>query len=58
MKKEYLGDGLYCEVEHAQFKLTTENGISITNTIFLEPQVYKAFVAYAERAFNFYKEES
>lgn len=37
--KRYLGDGVYADVENGMLKLTTENGISITNTIFLEPEV-------------------
>lgn len=36
--KRYLGDGVYCEVERGMLKLTTENGIEETNTIFLEPE--------------------
>lgn len=48
-KKEYLGDGVYIAVENGMFKLTTEDGIRATNTIFLEPEVYKALARYAGR---------
>jgi len=40
MNKTYLGDGVYAAIENGMIKLTTENGISPTNTIYLEPQVY------------------
>ena len=52
VKKEFLGDGVYVEVENRMFKLTTENGIETTNTIFLEPGVYLALVGYATRALS------
>ena len=34
--KIYLGDSVYCEFDGTQIKLTTENGLQVTNTIFLE----------------------
>ena len=48
--KEYLGDGVYVEVENGGLALTTENGIEVTNTIFLEVEVYRALMNYFERA--------
>ena len=37
MKKQYLGDGVYVEVDSAgRIVLTTENGIEVTNTIYLD----------------------
>lgn len=51
MKKRYLGDAVYVEVENGMFKLTTEDGLRATNTIFLEPEVYRSFVDFAEAAF-------
>lgn len=50
MKKTYLGDGVYAEFEGNSLKLTTENGIETTNTIYLEVEIYhalKQFVAAA-----------
>ncbi len=44
--KEYLGDGVYVDVEHGSLKLTTEDGISATNTIWLAPEVASALVDY------------
>lgn len=48
-KKAYLGDGVYADVEYGQLVLTTEDGISVTNRIVLEPEVYAALVAYVAR---------
>lgn len=44
--KTYLGDGVYADFDGYGIVLTTENGISVTNTIVLEPEVYEALVAY------------
>ena len=48
--KDYLGDAVYAaESEFGELILTTENGISATNTIILEPQVIAALLRYLER---------
>ena len=44
--KRYLGDAVYVDVERGRLKLTTEDGISASNTIYLEPEVYAALIAY------------
>jgi len=44
--KLYLGDGVYVEYDGHAFWLTTEDGISVTNRICLEPEVYTALVRY------------
>ena len=49
MKKVYLGDGVYVDFDGYQLVLTTEDGISTTNTIYLDTQVYNALLAYVER---------
>ena len=49
MSKEYLGDGVYVDVEGAMIVLTTEDGIKATNTIYLEPEVYDALTQWARR---------
>jgi len=54
MTKVYLGDGVYIEVECGMFKLTSEDGIHVLNTIYLEPDVYHALVRYATAAFAHY----
>ena len=48
--KEYLGDAVYADVDvfHGVI-LTTENGISATNTIVLEPEVIQALLDYLRR---------
>lgn len=46
--KVYLGDGVYVEVESGMIKLTTENGIEDTNTIYLEPEVLTKFLQYID----------
>lgn len=46
MDKTYLGDGAYVEVVDYGIRLTTENGISVTNEVFLEPEVLQAFLDY------------
>lgn len=42
--KAYLGDGVYVDFDRGQIVLTTEDGISTTNTIYLEPEVYERLV--------------
>lgn len=45
MKKRYIGDGVYAEIEHGNLVLTTENGFSTTNRIVLEPAVLASLLA-------------
>lgn len=49
MAKSYLGDGVYCDFDGFGLVLTTENGISETNRIVLEPEVYHALVEYVKK---------
>ena len=50
MSKTYLGDGVYVDLNpYGQLVLTTENGIEAYNTIYLEPEVYRALVAYVDQ---------
>jgi hypothetical protein len=46
--KFYLGDGVYICCDGYGIILTTENGISTTNTIYLEPPVFNALLDYAK----------
>ena len=47
MTKAYLGDGVYVEEDCGRgLVLTTENGIRATNTIILEPEVWRALERY------------
>lgn len=45
-RKAYLGDGCYVDFDGYALWLTTEDGISTTNTIALEPEVYQALLDY------------
>ncbi len=50
MNKQYLGDGVYAEMqEPAILALTTEEGVSKLNEIYLEPEVYLALVAFVKQ---------
>jgi hypothetical protein len=53
MEKRYLGDGCYVqEWDAGGLMLTTENGIAVTNTIYLEPEVWRELRAYAAEYFS------
>ena len=49
MKKTYLGDGVFADIERGMLKLTTEDGIHVTNTIYLEEFVYAQLQQYVSR---------
>lgn len=43
MNKRYIGDGVYADIDDlGRLVLTTEDGISVTNRIVLEPEVWAA----------------
>lgn len=47
--KRYLGDSVYVQLEPSgQLKLTTEDGVGTTNTIYLEGEVYLELVRYVK----------
>lgn len=49
MNKQYLGDGVYVERNKSgHVVLTTEDGISATNTIYLEPEVMVALLRWLQ----------
>lgn len=48
MNKQYLGDSVYVSMDGDMIKLTTENGIDIKNTIYLEPEIYSNLVKFVE----------
>lgn len=50
MKKQYLGDSVYCAIERGMIKITTENGYDPSNVIYLELGVYEALQKYVQRA--------
>lgn len=45
-EKVYLGDGVYAQNDGFGIVLTTEDGIRVTNEIYLEPQVYQKLLDY------------
>jgi hypothetical protein len=45
--KTYLGDAVYADWENGMVKLTTENGIYTSATIYLEPEVLENLWAWA-----------
>ncbi len=47
-EKRYLGDGVYMVYDGYSLHLTTEDGISATNTIVLEPEVWQSFDRYTK----------
>jgi hypothetical protein len=49
-KKRYIGDGVYVARAAYGFWLTTEDGISVTNEIFLEPEVLTGLLDFVEGA--------
>lgn len=48
IQKTYLGDGAYADFEHGMIKLTAENGIMVTDTIYLESGVYDALKRFGD----------
>ena len=44
--KQYIGDGAYADFDGYSVVLTTENGISVQNTVVLEPEILKRFERY------------
>lgn len=48
MNKTYLGDGVYAAFDGFSVVLTTEDGIRVTNTIVLEPDVISALERFIE----------
>lgn len=56
--KTYLGDGVYVDYNDAgQLVLTTEDGIAATNTIYLEPEVWRSLRGYVDRLKEVLSEE-
>lgn len=44
----YLGDGVYAQLVDGMIRLTSENGISVLDEIFLEPEVLEALIKFAQ----------
>lgn len=50
MVKIYLGDAVYAEDQGDRIKLTTEDGIKASNTIFLEDSVMMSLHSFFKKA--------
>lgn len=48
IEKRYLGDGVYASTDNHHIILTTENGLSAYNTIYLDDSVAKNFTRFME----------
>jgi hypothetical protein len=48
MVKSYLGDGVYAESQSGGILLTSENGVSVLDSIFLEPEVLDALINFSK----------
>lgn len=44
--RQYLGDGAYADYDGYHVKLTAENGLMATDTVYLNPQVMRALTRY------------
>lgn len=48
-KKTYLGDAVYASLDqHGGIMLTTEDGLSATNNIMLEPETLTSFLLWLQ----------
>lgn len=48
-REVYLGDGLYASYDGYQFRLYASNGMQVTNEVFLDRLVFRAFIEYTQR---------
>lgn len=48
MKKTYLGDSVYGEIDRGMIKLTTDNGLGASNIIWLEISTYERLAEWVE----------
>lgn len=48
MSKRYIGDGVYADFDGYGIVLTTEDGISVTNRIVVEPEVYDSLMQFVK----------
>ena len=49
MEKQYLGDGVYMAHDDYGIILTSENGVTVLNTIYLEPEQLSALLRYLDQ---------
>ena len=46
--RQYLGDGVYADLDDAGIVLTAEDGTRVTDRIVLEPDVWTALMRYVD----------
>lgn len=46
--EQYLGDGLYVTFDGYQLEVFASNGISTSNVIYMEPEVFAALLSYVK----------
>jgi len=51
--KRYLGDGVYVSYDGYHIVLTTEDGVSVQNTVYLDSDVMVAFKNYIDNLSSF-----
>lgn len=49
MSKEYLGDGAYAEFDGHGINLTTEDGVSVQNRVYMESEVVVSFLRFSAK---------
>lgn len=50
LNKEYLGDGVYIQIDTiGRIILTVEDGISISDTIYIDQTIMKGIINYLEK---------
>ena len=47
--KEYIGDGIYADIQNNMMILTTENGVTVQNTIIVDEERWRQLVRYVEQ---------
>lgn len=55
IEKIYLGDAVYAEWKNSELILTTEDGISITNKIYLEIPIIMNLLDYIRKVDELYR---
>ena len=48
--KQYLGDGLYIDFDGLQFVVSAENGVDVTNRIYIEATVWHSMKRVIEQS--------
>lgn len=50
MSKTYIGDGIYAEIllQTRQIRVTTENGLQVTNEIYFEDETITQFLLWLQ----------